>query len=126
MRLTRDLAALAAGACLGGWARAGLDLALSSYLGALAVSTIIVNLGGAFVLGVLTGWVRLHHLDGRWRLALGTGFCGALTTYSSLMLVLAGPLPVWGAIEVVVLLGVGVGVAWGGVVLGSRWARVVQ
>ncbi|MDY6808934.1 MAG: fluoride efflux transporter CrcB [Actinomycetota bacterium] len=52
--------------------------------------TFTVNLIGAFALGALleglalsgedTGWRR------RWRLLLGTGFCGSFTTYSSFAL----------------------------------------
>ncbi|MEU4210561.1 fluoride efflux transporter CrcB [Streptomyces sp. NPDC026206] len=41
--------------------------------------TFVVNVAGCLVLGVLTGAVP----DERWRLLLGTGLCGALTTYST-------------------------------------------
>jgi fluoride exporter len=40
--------------------------------------TFAVNVTGSFVLGVLAGSVR-----GPWLILLGTGFCGALTTYST-------------------------------------------
>ncbi|MFI5914267.1 fluoride efflux transporter CrcB [Dactylosporangium sp. NPDC051541] len=39
--------------------------------------TLTVNIVGSFVLGLVTG---LPHL---WSTLLGTGFCGALTTYST-------------------------------------------
>jgi fluoride exporter len=40
--------------------------------------TLIVNVVGSFLLGLLTVAVR-----GPWLACLGTGFCGALTTYST-------------------------------------------
>jgi fluoride exporter len=41
--------------------------------------TLTVNLAGSALLGWLVG----HGVDGRPLLLLGTGFCGALTTYSA-------------------------------------------
>ncbi|MEU7135135.1 fluoride efflux transporter CrcB [Streptomyces sp. NPDC046261] len=41
--------------------------------------TFVVNVVGCFVMGVLTGAIA----DEQWRLLLGTGLCGALTTYST-------------------------------------------
>ena len=40
--------------------------------------TLTVNVAGSLLLGVLVASV-----DGRWLALLGTGFCGALTTYST-------------------------------------------
>jgi CrcB protein len=40
--------------------------------------TLVVNVTGSFLLGALAGAVR-----GPWLALLGTGFCGALTTYST-------------------------------------------
>lgn len=52
--------------------------------------TFVVNLVGAFILGaLLEGLARLGDDAGwrrRMRLAVGTGFCGALTTYSAFAL----------------------------------------
>ena len=41
--------------------------------------TLVVNLAGSALLGWLVG----HDVDGDPLLLLGTGFCGALTTYSA-------------------------------------------
>lgn len=41
--------------------------------------TLVVNLVGSFVLGLLVGAA----VEGRWLALLGTGFCGGLTTYSA-------------------------------------------
>jgi CrcB protein len=48
------------------------------------MGTLLVNAGGSFVLGVLTGAALYHHPDPAVRTVLGTGFCGALTTWSTL------------------------------------------
>ena len=41
--------------------------------------TLVVNVTGCLILGLLTGSAGSHHLQ----LLLGTGLCGALTTYST-------------------------------------------
>ncbi|WP_132992388.1 fluoride efflux transporter FluC [Gordonia zhaorongruii] len=57
------------------------------------VGTTVVNVMGAFLLGlVLETLVRMgpdHGVRRRIRLAAGTGFCGALTTYSAFALELS-------------------------------------
>jgi fluoride exporter len=45
--------------------------------------TFAVNTSGAFVLGVVTGLVRYQGLGPLPQAALGTGFCGAYTTFST-------------------------------------------
>ncbi|SPF07304.1 fluoride efflux transporter CrcB [Streptomyces sp. MA5143a] len=45
--------------------------------------TFTVNAAGSLVLGVLTGAVAAGAADSDLRLFLGTGLCGALTTYST-------------------------------------------
>jgi CrcB protein len=44
--------------------------------------TLVVNVMGSFVLGVLQGRVT----DPEWLTVLGTGFCGALTTFGTFAL----------------------------------------
>ncbi|RII11979.1 putative fluoride ion transporter CrcB [Streptomyces sp. YIM 130001] len=45
--------------------------------------TFVVNLAGCLVLGLLTGAALAGATSSRWQLLLGTGLCGALTTYST-------------------------------------------
>jgi len=45
--------------------------------------TFAVNVVGSLVLGVVTGAVIAGGASPRLQLAVGTGFCGALTTYST-------------------------------------------
>jgi len=47
--------------------------------GRLPWGTVLVNLLGSFLLGVFSGW----GLSGHAMALLGTGFCGAFTTYSA-------------------------------------------
>ncbi|MGW7687638.1 fluoride efflux transporter CrcB [Streptomyces asiaticus] len=45
--------------------------------------TFLVNIGGCLVLGLLTGAAAEGAASQRLQLLLGTGLCGALTTYST-------------------------------------------
>ena len=45
--------------------------------------TFAVNVGGSLMLGVLAGGATAHAVPGPLGALLGTGFCGALTTYST-------------------------------------------
>ncbi|MFJ4674827.1 MULTISPECIES: fluoride efflux transporter CrcB [Kitasatospora] len=45
--------------------------------------TFVVNVAGSMVLGLLTGAVAAGAASSHLQLLVGTGFCGALTTYST-------------------------------------------
>jgi CrcB protein len=45
--------------------------------------TLVINLGGSLVLGFLTGLTLYHSFPKTPRVILGTGFCGAYTTFST-------------------------------------------
>ena len=45
--------------------------------------TLVVNVTGSFVLGVITGLTLYHAFGTTPKLVLGTGFCGAYTTFST-------------------------------------------
>ena len=75
--------AICIGACLGALARWGLGLWLNP--GALLPwGTLTANLIGGYLVGICVAvFQALPQLDPVWRLALVTGFLGALTTFSS-------------------------------------------
>lgn len=79
----RALSILAGGA-VGALARAGVAEALPHTTGEWPWATFGVNLAGAALLAWLT--TRLAEMVAPtryWRLLIGTGFCGALTTFST-------------------------------------------
>jgi CrcB protein len=83
----RELAAIFAGGFVGAVARAGVADALVHDAGAWPWATFMVNVVGAFLLGYFT--TRLQErlpLSSYRRPLLGTGLCGALTTFSTMQL----------------------------------------
>jgi len=49
----------------------------------LPAATLAINVSGSLVLGVLTGLVLYHGFSTTAKTILGTGFCGAYTTFST-------------------------------------------
>jgi fluoride exporter len=83
----RELAAVFGGGVIGALARAGMLEALPHAPGEWPWATFAVNVAGAFALGYFT--TRLQErlpLSAYRRPLLGTGFCGALTTFSTMQL----------------------------------------
>lgn len=81
----RELAAVFAGGFAGAVARAELAQALPGQSGQWPWATFLVNVVGAFLLGYFT--TRLQErlpLSAYRRPLLGTGFCGGLTTFSTM------------------------------------------
>jgi CrcB protein len=78
-------AAILAGGALGTLARAGLVEVAPIEAGEWPWATFAANLAGAFILGWLLTWLA-ERAGGYWRLFAGTGFCGALTTFSALQM----------------------------------------
>ena len=72
-----DATAVIAGGALGTLARAGLAEALPVHPGTWPWATFLANVAGSLILG----WVVVAKQ--RWRPLVGTGFCGALTTFST-------------------------------------------
>ena len=120
----RELAAVFAGGFAGAIVRAELAEGLAPSAGGWPWATVLANLAGAFLLGYVATLLRDRGpgADIRLRL-LGTGFCGALTTFSTLqfeLLVMLGDGD--GALAAAyVLASVAAGLA--AVVAGDRLAR---
>jgi CrcB protein len=72
------------GAAVGAPARYLVDRAIQARHDTLVPwGTLSVNVVGSLVLGLLTGLTTRHDVPTEVSLALGTGLCGALTTYST-------------------------------------------
>jgi CrcB protein len=83
------------------------------------LGTLVVNVTGCLVLGLLTGAASAGDASGQLRLLLGTGLCGALTTYSTFSyetLRLTGTgAGLYAAANVIVSVTAGLGAAFAGV-----------
>src|SRR5689334_5108515 len=100
-RRTTLLAVIGAGGAIGAAARYGTLLALPPHLDAFPVATLLVNVVGAVILGAVAAlpadWLSAHELT---RPAIGTGFCGGLTTFSTMTLEIYQRLPGHSALAV--------------------------
>ena len=117
----KELALVGCGAVPGAWLRWQSGVHLGPVLGGSAVSDLLVNLIGSFLLGFLAGPMpRRPSL----LLLLGIGFCGCLTTFSSWMLdvvkLLQAGQPVFGLLLIVVSLLLGLACAAAGFQLSRR------
>lgn len=121
-----SLLAVALGGVLGTGARWGVDALLPSATpGTLGVSTIVVNVIGSFVLGLLVAAVWSRSGMPVWlKAGVGTGLLGSFTTFSAITVnVVAGALEahlltVVGAVLLSTVFGLLA--AWGGLALGTN------
>ncbi|HTU36608.1 MAG TPA: fluoride efflux transporter CrcB [Acidimicrobiales bacterium] len=75
---------VAAGGFFGAPSRYLLDRAVTRRVNSdLPWGTFVINVSGSLLLGTLTGLTLSHHLSDLGRALLGTGFCGAYTTFST-------------------------------------------
>ncbi len=47
------------------------------------IGTLLINVTGSFILGLLTGLASNHIIATQLKVVLGTGFCGGYTTFST-------------------------------------------
>ncbi|MET0783985.1 MAG: CrcB family protein [Leifsonia flava] len=129
--MPRDLAAVFVGGLIGTALRLSIDAALPHSGGQFPWSTLIINVTGALVLGLLVGmlWKRpgLPH----WvRAGLGAGVLGSFTTFSAVMVSVVG----MGAADavgpasayLVASLVLGLAAAFAGLRLGSTLAHLMM
>lgn len=112
----RDVGLVAVGGAIGTAARAGLMLGVGDGVGSALVP--LINVVGAFAIGILFGWrsrMPASSRAQRVQLFVGTGVLGGFTTYSALAVEAVEPGLLWWGIGSVVL---GTGAAWGGLLLG--------
>jgi CrcB protein len=78
------LAAVGIGAVLGAWLRWMLGAWLNPVVPHLPLGTLTANVGGGLAVGAaIAFFVRYPGIAPEWRLAVITGFLGALTTFST-------------------------------------------
>jgi fluoride exporter len=123
----RELAAIFAGGAVGALARAGLAQAVPGGAPGWPWITFAVNVLGAFLLGYFV--TRLQErlpLSAYRRPLLGTGFCGALTTFSTMQLELVQMLDAHRAGLAVAYAVASLAAGYLAVALGSAVVRRVQ
>jgi CrcB protein len=77
------IAFVVAGA-VGAVARYELDRAVADRSrGVFPWGTLVINVSGSLLLGVITGLALHHGLSASDKIVVGTGFCGAYTTFST-------------------------------------------
>jgi CrcB protein len=125
----RSLLAVVVGGMLGTGLRLALDLAIPHADDAFPVSTLVINVAGAFALGLLVG--RYWPTARGWvKAGLGPGLLGSFTTYSAfaVSLVALASADEWmlgvGYLTATVVLGFGA--AWAGLRVGTPGATVID
>ncbi|NYD68247.1 fluoride efflux transporter FluC [Agromyces atrinae] len=123
--MIRTLVAVALGGAIGTALRLALDLALPHGGGDFPVSTLLINIVGAFTLGALTGSLWKRETTPAWlKAGLGPGLLGSFTTLSAVAVSAvamtdAGAAPL-AAIYVIVTVVAGFAAALIGLRLGGR------
>jgi CrcB protein len=117
-----DLLLVMVGGALGSLARYGVGLGAAQLFGStFPLGTMLINISGSFLLGVLVSLSGPMAISSGTRLFLGTGFCGGYTTLSTfsvetLNLMEKGSYG-WALVYLLGNLGGGLMAAWAGFVL---------
>jgi fluoride exporter len=72
------------GAAMGAWLRWGLSVTLNPVLPTFPLGTLVSNLVGGYLIGLVLGYIdHFQSLSPEMRLLITTGFLGGLTTFST-------------------------------------------
>lgn len=77
------LISIALGSILGAWLRWLIGLKLNPIFPAIPLGTVTVNFIGGFIIGFAISFFSQSALSPNYKLFVITGFCGALTTFST-------------------------------------------
>ena len=77
------LISIALGSILGAWLRWLIGLKLNPIFPAIPLGTVTVNFIGGFIIGFAISYFSQSALGPNYKLFVITGFCGALTTFST-------------------------------------------
>lgn len=121
----RPLVAVAVGGVLGSGLRLAIDYAVPHGDAEFPVSTLMINVVGAFALGFLVA--RVWPTAAPWlRAGLGAGLLGSFTTFSAFavsLVALTAAHELWlAAVYLVATVALGLGAAWLGLRAGTRRA----
>ena len=78
-----SLLSIALGSVIGAWLRWGISLRFNSVFENIPFGTVIVNLICAFIIGLAVSFFSNSSISPNYKLFVVTGFCGALTTFST-------------------------------------------
>jgi len=78
-----SLLSIALGSVIGAWLRWGISLRFNSVFENIPFGTVIVNLIGAFIIGLAVSFFSNSSISPNYKLFVVTGFRGALTTFST-------------------------------------------
>jgi fluoride exporter len=122
----RDVLLIASGGALGAVARHSVGrLVGPSAEGGIPWHTFLVNLTGAFALGLLLALASRHGWPGWWRPLLGVGLLGGYTTFSALSLETADLLLRGSTLTAAAYMGLSAGAAVFGALAGILLGRAV-
>jgi CrcB protein len=78
------VAVVAVGGALGAITRYGVSLLVARFwTGDFPLATFLINVSGSFLLGIIAGMALYHAFPDTPAAILGSGFCGAYTTFST-------------------------------------------
>ena len=78
-----SLLSIALGSIFGAWLRWGISLKFNNVFENIPFGTVLVNLIGAFIIGLAVSFFSNSSISPNYKLFVVTGFCGALTTFST-------------------------------------------